>query len=360
MGYFDGMRVSADTGPTWKPEVRESLAITFYSSAGFPPPNTRCCRQLPMPWWDQANLPCVRSMVRNSVSRAGMSHRFWINDPDCLLLRESTKLSTAEVISTVSVVGMTSGMLLLSDDMGTVSASRARLVEQIVPCTNTPAIVMDAHTRTMPRIMRLVCSDVEGSGSQRGTVEVAQGLGTWSVVSLSNWSDKKARVGVPLDALKVDGDGKHGFHTFNVWTNMYKYQAGGERTRFSCALASHQTEILVVKPVVPDKAGYIGSTFHFTSGFEVSSVTTTSSDENHGSLKLEFKTGHSKSEGCVFFFLPHQWEEGMRDDTVILHINNRATKGENLKSAAHVIGGTVFAVKCGLKADKNKVLHIIW
>ena len=156
-----------------------------------------------MPWWDQANLPCVRSMIRNSVNRAGMSHRFWINDPDCLLLRESTKLTTAEVVSTVSIVGMTSGMLLLSDDMSKVSSPRAKLVEQIVPCTNTPAIVMDAHTRTMPRIMRLVCSDVEGAGTKRGTVQVAKGLGTWSVVSLSNWGDKKARIGIPLDALKV-------------------------------------------------------------------------------------------------------------------------------------------------------------
>ena len=35
VGYVDGMRISTDTGPTFAP--------TF-----------------PMPWWDQANLPCLR------------------------------------------------------------------------------------------------------------------------------------------------------------------------------------------------------------------------------------------------------------------------------------------------------------
>ena len=159
---------------------------------------------------------------------------------------------------------------------------------------------------------------------------------------------------------QVDGDGSHGFHTFNVWTNRYKYQAGGEGTRFSCLLASHQTEILVVKPVVPDEAGYIGSTFHFTSGFEVASVSTTSTEDNHGSLRLKFKSEHGKSESCAFFFLPLQYEEGARDDSVVLHINDRATRGEHLKSAANVRGGTVFAVKCGLEAKKETLLHVVW
>ena len=62
IGFVDGMRISADTSSTYKP-------------------------LFPLPWWDETNLPCLRSMIRNTVTRAGFSHRFWHNDPDCLLLR---------------------------------------------------------------------------------------------------------------------------------------------------------------------------------------------------------------------------------------------------------------------------------
>ena len=103
VGYVDGMRISADTGPTFAP--------TF-----------------PMPWWDQANLPCLRSMVRNTLTRSQLSHRLWHNDPDCILLRDTTKLSEEEVVSAITVTAMSSGMLLLSDDLSKVGPSRMKKV----------------------------------------------------------------------------------------------------------------------------------------------------------------------------------------------------------------------------------------
>jgi hypothetical protein len=39
----------------------------------------------------------LRSMVRNTLTRSQLSHRLWHNDPDCILLRDTTKLTEAEV-----------------------------------------------------------------------------------------------------------------------------------------------------------------------------------------------------------------------------------------------------------------------
>jgi alpha-galactosidase len=82
IGYMDGMRISADTGPTWYPDF-------------------------PLPWWDHATLPSLRAMIRNSTTRACLGHRWWHNDPDCILLGETTSLSDHEVVSAASIVAMT-------------------------------------------------------------------------------------------------------------------------------------------------------------------------------------------------------------------------------------------------------------
>ncbi|OEU16024.1 glycoside hydrolase, partial [Fragilariopsis cylindrus CCMP1102] len=110
IGYIDGMRVSADTGPSWYPEF-------------------------PLPWFDNGTLPSLRGMIRNSMSRAPMGHRWWQNDPDCLLLGESTKLTHEEVVSAASIIAMTCGMLLISDDLSKVSQDRLQVLNRIVPMT---------------------------------------------------------------------------------------------------------------------------------------------------------------------------------------------------------------------------------
>jgi alpha-galactosidase len=74
------MRISADTGPTWYPEF-------------------------PLPWWDNGTLPSLRAMIRNSVTRTGLGHRWWHNDPDCLLLGETTNLTHSEIVSAATIIG---------------------------------------------------------------------------------------------------------------------------------------------------------------------------------------------------------------------------------------------------------------
>jgi len=150
VGYVDGMRISADTGPTFAP--------TF-----------------PMPYWDQWNLPCLRSMARNTLTRSPLSHRLWHNDPDCILLRESTKLSESEVVTAITVTAMSSGMLLVSDDLGKVGASRLKKVGMVTPPTNVPAIPLDLHLRSMPKLTQLICTDdPECVRSHRNAVKVVE------------------------------------------------------------------------------------------------------------------------------------------------------------------------------------------
>jgi alpha-galactosidase len=270
VGFVDGMRVSCDTGPTWVPEF-------------------------PLPHWDNGTLPSLRGMLRNTMSRAPFGHRWWHNDPDCILLGESTKLTDVEVISAASIVAMTGGMFLLSDDMQKVSDARMSVAKRIFPLTGVTAVPLDLHStmnKGMPSVLRLWCSEIdlgqtrmdnsliEQNGSdlsqtsgniptqrilkdqasklecevgyspasivdpysrERSCFLVAPGLGTWTIVSLSNWMEHDARLSVSFstlvqhslqdfNAMGSPDDtpapcelSECGFHVFSFWSSEYTW-----------------------------------------------------------------------------------------------------------------------------------------
>jgi len=304
VGYIDGMRISADTGPTWYPAF-------------------------PLPSWDNSTLPSLRAMMRNSITRSNLGHRWWHNDPDCILLGETTELTDEEILSAVTVVAMTGGMMLMSDDLTKLRHTRFRIITRIFPLTGASAVALDLHRPSkigIPCLLRLWCTDesrVDMNESVRGSVttddekdektydhtelsiqtsraaaffpdrspsnpflrirncvRVAEGLGKWSVVSVSNWSDIPMTVSEPLstflpptsrDSVDTSSSSKLGFHVLAFWGSKYSWiphQRGGKQRTLGKRLDPHETEIFHVKPV-RDEPQYIGSDIHFTCGHEV-------------------------------------------------------------------------------------------
>jgi alpha-galactosidase len=93
IGYMDAMRVSCDVAPYWKVKFTERLLNS------------------------DSNLE-TRGALRNSLVRTFMDKRFWINDPDCLMLRtHKTKLTAPERASLYNGVMTIGGMLVTSDKM---------------------------------------------------------------------------------------------------------------------------------------------------------------------------------------------------------------------------------------------------
>jgi Melibiase len=344
IGYVDGMRVSADTGPTWYPA-------------------------LPLPWWDNGTLPSLRAMIRNSLSRAPMGHRWWNNDPDCLLLGESTSLTNEEVASAASIIAMTCGMMLLSDDLTRVSLSRMKILTQICPMTGVSGVVLDLHTtknKGMPSLIRLWCTDryrhleefratpsfrqsmeeedlnAEAThfGRQsaynpetylaarerfRSCIHVAKGMGTWTVISLSNWADKAQMMHIPSLAISSpsetgwgaweadpssrsldDGASGAGYHVYSFWSGRYSWLStkakSGDASKpypITRRLLAHETEIFHIRKVTPGKPQYVGSDLHFSCGHEVLSF----DDSEKNRVAIALKTELSRV-GHLFLFIP--------------------------------------------------------
>jgi alpha-galactosidase len=315
VGIVDGMRVSADTGPTWYPSF-------------------------PLPWWDNATLPCLRAMVRNSLSRAPLSHRWFHNDPDCLLLGSSTDLSTPEVLSAATVIGMTGGMLLVSDDIGKLPAERLEILSKLIPLPRAVGQPLDLHCsydNSIPSIVQLWCSDNPQckefeshtiasmrTGSFRSCVPVCSGLGQWAMVSLSNWLEVDAVVSAPFCSLVSFPtlgndygikDCSGGYHVFTFWSSKYVWipalsshpsvqrrkRTGGSRHKLSKRLGPHQSEIFHLKPVAPNgQPQYIGSDYHFTCGMEVKEWT---SDDHQLVIAFHPQFVQQKA-GKVFLSIP--------------------------------------------------------
>ena len=121
-------------------------------------------------------------MVRNSLTRLSLHNKWWLNDPDCMLIREGTKLTQDELQGIATVVALTGGPLVVSDNLDNVSEERLRLASSLLPVTGVAGRAVDVLTSEMPEIIVL-----ERSNAQTGQ--------SWTILALCNWGDKaKVRI----------------------------------------------------------------------------------------------------------------------------------------------------------------------
>jgi alpha-galactosidase len=103
LGLVDGMRVGEDTAPFWDP-----------AKFGVQGPNAKIA-------------------IKNPILRWFMHRRWWLNDPDCLLLRDrDVQLRSNERELYARAAGILDAMLIDSDDLELVSPEGKALFEEAV------------------------------------------------------------------------------------------------------------------------------------------------------------------------------------------------------------------------------------
>ncbi len=104
IGYVDAMRVGPDVAPQWG---RTFFDVLFNTDSGI----------------------STRSAIQSSVYRSFMHNRFWVNDPDCLMIRtHKTKLNGYERATLFNVITALGGMLVVSDRLMDYSQSERELL----------------------------------------------------------------------------------------------------------------------------------------------------------------------------------------------------------------------------------------
>jgi alpha-galactosidase len=234
IGIVDAMRIGPDTTPSWEPY------FNWLTWAGPLVKNNPC-------------MPSLRNALRNTINLSSLHQHWWWNDPDCLLVRGSdTRLTEAEVQSAITLVGMSGGLLVMSDDMGKVSPERLQWVSKLVPNLGLRGQPLDIFEGEMPGIY---------------LVKMENGGQAWQLVALFNWTDH------PADCILRFSDHwyKAGtrLHLFDFWST--KHVCTEAETMIYRAIPAHGCKLVRVCEEVSGTQ-IVGDTLHISQGREISSM----------------------------------------------------------------------------------------
>lgn len=249
VGLVDAMRIGADVAPDWRP-VYNGTARPFRS---------------------ETTMPAARNAIRNSLTRAALHRRWWLNDPDCLLVRDTSNLTRDEVIALATVIALAGGLVLVSDDLTRLSPERRRLIPPLLPVIGQAALARDWLQRDVPELLELPLRGAAGS---------------WTVFGLCNWSERPAARALALAAES---------HVLDFWNQTYHRARADEPLAFD--LPPHGARLLAVRPIA-SAPQFVGSSFHFSQGCEIEEWET-----SERSLRLAINIGR-RAEGTLFLSLP--------------------------------------------------------
>jgi alpha-galactosidase len=255
IGIFDGMRIGTDVDYRWDP--------TFG-------PIT--------PWiHGDPTFPSARNSIHATLSRATLHRRWWWNDPDCLLARDThTRLTLDERRSLATAIGMSGGAMLVSDDLGELSEESLGLIQAFLPANTRAPQVIGWGDVAHPEIVILKCSGA---------------VGEWHVVARFNWSESP--IGAELDMQELDLSQL--VEGFSFWDSRWIAASGGKLQLG--VIPAHGVSLVALRDV-RDAPGYLGDSLHFTQGMEIANWRV-----RGRSLSLRLGLGDART-GRIFLKLP--------------------------------------------------------
>jgi alpha-galactosidase len=254
VGFFDGNRIGPDVGPWWRNLTTQERAE--------PKPRFR------RPDDDLS----AETAIRNTLTRTWMHGRLWANDPDCLLVRtDRTKLTLQETQTLASVIGLSAGMMLSSDDLDKVPPERLELISMLLPVLPRAAVPLDLIERDMP---------------ERYEVTFERADDRVRIVGLFNFDDDAKDMAVDLPPGR--------WHAFELWDERYKGVVEGQ-VEFPLVPA-HGCRLVALRPVV-DAPQVVGTTAHV--GIGVLDISDQQWDERAGTLSLELTPAGRRRRSIV-------------------------------------------------------------
>lgn len=266
IGLVDGMRIGPDTHWTWLPSVSGIQSIF---------------RQEP-------NLPSAFNACHNAITRAPMHRRWWINDPDCLLLRAETPLTEAEVRTVAVVIAMTGGSLFLSDDLPRLSPERRRIAQALLPLIGRSPRVLEWFDLQAPSRLR---------------VDLENATGTWHLIASINWEDQPQDITLNLREFDLDPQVQYIAREF--WSQKTHRMTRGKLLRDR--LPAHGTLLLALRPFQGDEPLYVGSDLHISQGLEAAAWKVS---PRRVEVRLE-RPG--KARGSAYLYLPRPPKKAFLD-----------------------------------------------
>ena len=254
IGIVDGLRIGADVSGTWVPNYMG--VKSFFKK--------------------EPHMPSARNSIQNVVTRAMFHNKWWINDPDCLLVRPDTNLTQPEIESLATAISLTGGSLLVSDSLPDLPDDRLKIVQKLLPLVGERAIVVDWFDQETPQKLR---------------VDMSGPVGDWHLLALFNWEDKEKEL--VFDPANYGINGKT-YWLSSFWDNKIVSTSGS----ITQIIPPHGVALWAVREKKLNQPQYIGGDVHISQGMEISSWQT---EEDHVVCQLELERSF---DGVILFYSP--------------------------------------------------------
>ncbi|WIG61219.1 MAG: Alpha-galactosidase [Ktedonobacterales bacterium] len=223
VGIVDAMRIGPDSAPYWGPRYKG----------------------VPMPFNEGFALPAQEGAIRNTLTRAWTHRAWWLNDPDCLLVRErESELTLDEVRSLATAIGLTGGMVLASDRLAELSAERVDLLAQLLPPMPECALPVNSFDFGIPELV---------------SVRIQRPWGEWLLAGVFNRTDGERTVALRWADL---GLASGTYHAAEFWSKQY---LGASSSGIELRLEAHGCAALAIHRQ-SDAPLLLSTSFHIAQG----------------------------------------------------------------------------------------------
>jgi alpha-galactosidase len=228
VGIFDMMRIGPDVAPVWSPSYR-GIQFPFTNEPGF---------------------PSVRNAMQAAINRGFLHRRWWVNDPDCVLVRDhDSQLTEAEVQSMATIISLSGGSLFISDDLPSLSDPRAKWLARLVPILPGSARAVDWFDTVYPSRLLLPLSGESGS---------------WHLLAVLNWNAREKDI--RIDLAKLGLPLANAYHGVDFWRESY--QRIEDAWLDLSSIPGHGVRLFAIRPV-GDVPLWLGDTLHISQGLAV-------------------------------------------------------------------------------------------
>jgi len=206
------------------------------------------------PNWESVLEGCRRSILHIPFHR-----RWWVNDPDCLNMREyGSQLSETELQTHLTANFMGGGYMMFSDSLARLSPQRRKMLAQALPSCRDAADILDYMTAPEEGIPSLFNMSFNRFDEK------------YTITTVFNWSEKYLTR--TLDLGKLGFEPSDEYHVYDFWTDTYKGIHQGE---FQIVEQSpHSCQLLAIRPVMKNRIQIISTDLHLLQGtMEISNIT---------------------------------------------------------------------------------------
>lgn len=129
VGVVDAMRIGPDVAPFWTNALSRGVQRDQHGVA-------------------------TKHAIRNMLTRAFLHRRWWLNDPDCLMVRDTkTSLTADEARTLATAIAITDGMVIVSDRMSELSPAGLELLQRTQQLAGGVPQAADLFAADIPEVM---------------------------------------------------------------------------------------------------------------------------------------------------------------------------------------------------------------